>query len=103
MCVAYFTQAVDKGALGPASIMGWRKNVGAVGQDYALTSTFLYVGIIIGEPIVSHHLGTVNRSPLLTDPRQVNQCIRRFPVAKILGYSMVCWTAVRSLQHSTVR
>lgn len=53
MCVAYFTQAIDKGALGPASIMGWQANVGAKGQDYALTSTFLYVGIIIGEPIVS--------------------------------------------------
>lgn len=71
MCVAYFTQvrprsrssrsdtdfqAIDKGALGPASIMGWQANVGAKGQDYALTSTFLYIGIIVGEPIVCFQL-----------------------------------------------
>ena len=53
MCVAYVTQALDKGTLGSSSIMGWQKDVHAVGQDYALTSTFLYVGIIAGEPIVS--------------------------------------------------
>lgn len=33
-------------------IMGWIDDVGAVGQDYALTSTFLWIGIIAGEPIV---------------------------------------------------
>jgi hypothetical protein len=53
MCVAYVTQALDKGTIGSASIMGWQADVGAVGQDYALTSTMLYVGIIVGEPIVS--------------------------------------------------
>jgi hypothetical protein len=52
MCVAYITQSLDKGALGPASIMGWQANVGAVGQDYALTSTYFYIGIIFGEPLV---------------------------------------------------
>lgn len=53
MCACYVTQSLDKGSIGSASIMGWQANVGAVGQDYALTSTFLYVGIIAGEPIVS--------------------------------------------------
>jgi hypothetical protein len=52
MCLAYVTQALDKGTLGPASIMGWQANVGAKGQDFALTSTFLWCGIIAGEPIV---------------------------------------------------
>jgi hypothetical protein len=52
MCVAYLTQALDKGTLGTSSIMGWQADVGAVGQDYALTSTMLWIGIIIGEPIV---------------------------------------------------
>lgn len=52
MCVAYLTQALDKGTLGSSSIMGWQNDVGAVGQDYALTSTMLWIGIIIGEPIV---------------------------------------------------
>ncbi len=56
MCVAYITQSLDKGTLGSSSIMGWQADVGAVGQDYALTSTFLYVGIIAGEPLVSEFL-----------------------------------------------
>ena len=75
MCLAYITQALDKGTLGTSSIMGWQKDVGAVGQDYALTSTFLWIGVIVGEPIV-------------------NQLIRRLPVAKILGGSMVLWSAL---------
>jgi hypothetical protein len=53
MCVAYITQSLDKGTLGSSSIMGWQADVGAKGQDYALTSTFLWIGIIVGEPIVS--------------------------------------------------
>jgi len=53
MCVAYITQSLDKGTTGAASIMGWPQDVGMKGQDYALTSTFLWVGIIIGEPLVS--------------------------------------------------
>lgn len=55
MCVAYVCQALDKGTTGTMSIMGWQANIGAKGQDYALTSTLLWVGIIIGEPIVSGH------------------------------------------------
>jgi hypothetical protein len=51
--VAYITQSLDKGTLGSSSIMGWQADVGAKGQDYALTSTFLWIGIIVGEPIVS--------------------------------------------------
>ncbi|KAK6909677.1 hypothetical protein L486_00676 [Kwoniella mangroviensis CBS 10435] len=75
MCVAYITQSLDKGTLGSASIMGWQKDVGAVGQDYALTSTLLWVGIICGEPIV-------------------NQFVRKLPVAKVLGISIVIWSAL---------
>ena len=75
MCIAYITQALDKGTLGTSSIMGWQKDVGAVGQDYALTSTFLWAGVIVGEPVV-------------------NQLIRRLPVAKVLGVAMLMWTAV---------
>jgi hypothetical protein len=75
MYIAYITQSLDKGTLGTSSIMGWQKDVGAVGQDYALTSTFLWVGVIVGEPIV-------------------NQLNRRLPVAKVLGGAMVMWTVV---------
>ena len=86
MCVAYFTQAMDKGTLSLASIMGWQNDVGAEGQDYALTSTFLWIGIIIGEPIVS--------TLVYIADVQANQFARRFPAAKVLGYSMVVWSAV---------
>lgn len=53
MCLVYMTQALDKGALGPVSIMGWLDDVNAKGQDYALTSTVMWIGFIIGEPLVS--------------------------------------------------
>lgn len=32
MCMVYMTQALDKGALGPVSIMGWLEDVNAQGQ-----------------------------------------------------------------------
>jgi len=35
--------------------MGWIDDVGAKGQDYALTGTFLWIGIMAGEPIVRRH------------------------------------------------
>lgn len=53
MCLVYIVQALDKGSLGPASIMGWRQDVGAQGQDYAMTGTMLWAGLMCGEPIVS--------------------------------------------------
>jgi hypothetical protein len=31
------------------------------GQDYALTSTFLWIGIIVGEPIVSSSIRPTTR------------------------------------------
>lgn len=54
MCMAYMIQALDKGVIGPASIMGWLPDIGAQGQDYSLTSTILWIGIIAGEPLVRH-------------------------------------------------
>ena len=76
MCLAYIIQALDKGTLGTSSIMGWQADVHAKGQDYALTSTFLWAGVIVGEPII-------------------NQLIRKIPAAKVLGGAMVVWSAVR--------
>lgn len=57
------------------TISGWQTHVNAVGQDYALTSTLLWCGVIVGEPIV-------------------NQFVRKFPVAKVLGFSMIIWSAL---------
>ena len=53
MCLAYVTQSLDKGTLGSAVIMGWQTDVNAKGQDYALTSTIFWCGLIVGEPLVS--------------------------------------------------
>ncbi|WWC58155.1 uncharacterized protein I303_100690 [Kwoniella dejecticola CBS 10117] len=75
MCLAYITQAMDKGTLGPASIMGWIQDVNAAGNDYALTSTLLWCGIIVGEPIA-------------------NQLVRRFPLGKLLGSAMIVWSGL---------
>ena len=44
---------MDKGATSPISIMGWLEDVGAKNQDFALTGTLQWVGIVIGNPIVS--------------------------------------------------
>jgi hypothetical protein len=41
LCLAYFAQAMDKGATSPISIMGWMEDVGMQGQDFALASTVL--------------------------------------------------------------
>jgi hypothetical protein len=90
MCLAYLTQALDKGTLGPASIMGWQADVGAKGQDYALTSTLLWAGIICGEPIVRR----IPFQLLGSAHPQANQLVRRLPVAKLLGSAMLIWTAV---------
>ena len=54
MGVAYVTQSLDKGTLGTSSIMGWQENVHAKGNDYALTSTLLWAGVVCGEPLVSN-------------------------------------------------
>ncbi|WWD20485.1 hypothetical protein CI109_104961 [Kwoniella shandongensis] len=75
LCLAYFAQAMDKGATSPISIMGWLEDVGATGQDYALTSTVLWIGLVAGNPVAS-------------------QLIRRFPVAKVLAASMLVWTGL---------
>lgn len=55
--------------------MGWRQDVGARGQDYAMTGTMLWIGVMVGEPFAS-------------------QFVRRFPIAKMLSCTMVAWTAL---------
>jgi hypothetical protein len=47
MCIAYLTQALDKGTLGTSSIMGWQKDVGAVGQGKRIHSMWV-VNIDVG-------------------------------------------------------
>ncbi|ODO05141.1 hypothetical protein L198_01829 [Cryptococcus wingfieldii CBS 7118] len=53
LCIGYLCQAFDKTTLTSASIMGWIEDVGDKGQDFSLTTTLLWIGIIAGEPFVS--------------------------------------------------
>lgn len=77
------------------SIMGWRQDVGAQGQDYAMTGTMLWIGIMCGEPFVSDSI-TLRRF-IAND--QAAQLVRRFPIAKMLSCTMVTWTAVSWCWH----
>ncbi|KAJ7844982.1 major facilitator superfamily domain-containing protein [Mycena leptocephala] len=72
MCLAYLCQALDKSTTATASIMGLRPDTHMTGQDYALTSTFVWIGIIVGE-------------------FPANRAIQVFPAAKLLGASMIIW------------
>ncbi|WOO79996.1 putative transporter [Vanrija pseudolonga] len=75
LTLAYLCQALDKGTTATSSIMGWLQDINAKGQDYALTSTFMWIGIIVGEPLA-------------------NQAVRRLPVAKVLGVGIVIWSVL---------
>ncbi|XAO24864.1 hypothetical protein I312_103673 [Cryptococcus bacillisporus CA1280] len=75
ICLGYLCQALDKGTLTSASIMGWIHDVGAVGQDYSLTGTLLWCGIIFGEPLA-------------------NQCVRRLPLRQLLVGGIVVWSGL---------
>ncbi|RSH86801.1 uncharacterized protein EHS24_005074 [Apiotrichum porosum] len=75
LCLGYLCQALDKGTISAASIMNWITDVGAVGQDYALTTTVLWCGIILAEPFA-------------------NQLIRRLPMAKLLAGGIVIWSVL---------
>ncbi len=55
--------------------MGWIENVHAKGQDFALCTTLLWCGIILGEPFA-------------------NQVVRRFPLSKILSVGILIWSAL---------
>ncbi|ORY35084.1 putative MFS transporter [Naematelia encephala] len=75
LCLGYIVQGLDKGTLTSSSIMGWQIDVGAKGQDFSLTTTMLWCGIIIAEPFA-------------------NQGMRRFPIAKLLASGMLIWTGL---------
>jgi hypothetical protein len=64
--------------------MGWQTDVGAVGNDYALSATFLWCGIIAGEPFV--------RQVDLNTFAETNQLTRPLPLGKLLGSDMLIWS-----------
>ncbi|ODN77029.1 hypothetical protein L202_05573 [Cryptococcus amylolentus CBS 6039] len=75
LCLGYLCQALDKGTLTSSSIMGWLEDVGAKGQDFSLTTTLLWCGIIIGEPVA-------------------NQLVRRLSLRYILSGGIFIWSAL---------
>ncbi|EJT97059.1 MFS general substrate transporter [Dacryopinax primogenitus] len=75
MIICYLAQALDKGVLGTASIMGLQQDTGMVGQDYALTNTILWIGVIVGE-------------------LPANRLVQIIPLAKFVSVSLILWGLV---------
>ncbi|KAI1845023.1 hypothetical protein JX265_008393 [Neoarthrinium moseri] len=75
MITTYFLQAIDKGTLTFASIMGIRDHTGLSGQDYNWLTTCIYIAILIVE-------------------YPQNYIIARVPVAKYLSFSIGAWGTV---------
>lgn len=72
LILCYLAQALDKGVLGTASIMGLQQDTGMVGQDYALTNTVLWVGVIAGEV-------------------PANRLVQILPLGKFISGSLIVW------------
>lgn len=75
MVATYFLQAIDKGTLSFASIMGIREDTNLTGQDYSWLTTCIYITILIVE-------------------YPQNWTIARVPIAKYLSFSIVAWGVV---------
>jgi hypothetical protein len=75
MITTYFLQAIDKGTLSFAAIMGIQADTGLVGPQYSWLTTCIYITILIVE-------------------YPQNYIIARVPVAKYLSIMIICWGAV---------
>ncbi|KAB5528802.1 major facilitator superfamily domain-containing protein [Coniochaeta sp. 2T2.1] len=75
MITTYFIQAIDKGTLSFASIMGIIKDTGLHGQQYQWLTTCIYITILIVE-------------------YPQNYIIARVPIAKYLSCMIVAWGTV---------
>ncbi|KAI1427119.1 major facilitator superfamily domain-containing protein [Xylaria sp. FL1777] len=81
MICTYFLQAIDKGTLSFASIMGLPKDTGLltpeghISQLYSWLTTTIYIAILVVE-------------------YPQNYIISRVPLAKYLGFSIIAWGAV---------
>ncbi|KAH8819825.1 MFS transporter [Xylogone sp. PMI_703] len=72
MVITYFLQALDKGTLSFASIMGIQKDAHLVGQQYSWLTTCIYIAILIVE-------------------YPTNWIIQRVPIAKYLSINIMLW------------
>ncbi|CRG92605.1 putative transporter C417,10 [Talaromyces islandicus] len=75
MIITYFLQAIDKGTLAFTSIMGLQKDTGLVGQQYSWLTTCIYIAVLVVE-------------------YPTNWIIQRVPIAKYLGFNVICWGTV---------
>ncbi|KAF3765194.1 MFS general substrate transporter [Cryphonectria parasitica EP155] len=75
MVCTYFLQAIDKGTLSFASIMGIVDDTGLVGQEYSWLTTCIYITILIVE-------------------YPQNWIIARVPIGKYLSFCIVGWGTV---------
>lgn len=72
MIFTYFIQALDKGTLSFASIMGIQTDAKLKGPDYAWLTTAIYIAILFVE-------------------YPTNWLLTRLPIAKYLGVSIILW------------
>jgi len=75
MITTYFIQALDKGTLSFAAIMGIRTDANLVGQQYQWLTTCIYIAVLIVE-------------------YPTNWIIQRVPIAKYLGINIILWGLV---------
>lgn len=75
MVGTYFLQALDKGTLSFASIMGIKEDANLKGQDYSWLTTCTYLAVLIWE-------------------FPTNTIIQKVPVAKYLSFNIFCWGVV---------
>ncbi|KAI8719960.1 MFS domain-containing protein [Fusarium sp. LHS14.1] len=78
MMVTYFLQALDKGTISFASIMGIVDDTRLVGQQYSWLTTIVYIAVLVVE-------------------YPTNWIIQRISVAKYLAANIICWGAVLAL------
>ncbi|KAL7269146.1 hypothetical protein RUND412_008199 [Rhizina undulata] len=78
MIFTYFLQALDKGTMSFASIMGIRTDTGLVNQQYSWLTTCIYLAV-------------------LTVEYPTNWIIQRVPIAKYLGINIILWGGTLAL------
>ncbi|EXJ66577.1 uncharacterized protein A1O5_10247 [Cladophialophora psammophila CBS 110553] len=81
MVPTYFLQALDKGTMSFASIMGIREDLNLHAQQYSWLTTCIYIAVLIVE-------------------YPTNWTIQRVPIAKYLALNICLWGAILAL-HST--
>lgn len=83
MVPTYFLQALDKGTMSFASIMGIREDLGLHAQQYSWLTTCIYIAVLVVE-------------------YPTNWTIQRVPIAKYLSLNICLWGTILAL-HSVAK